>query len=274
MLSYITWTVHPALFSIFGREIRWYSLMFAFGFWIGYKIVERMFKKDGVPENWLDSLFLYVFAGTVIGARLGHCLFYDPGYYLAHPIDILKVWEGGLASHGGAIGIIIAVLIYSRRVTHRNPLWTFDRLVVPVALVGAMIRIGNLMNHEIYGFPTDLPWGFRFITNLPQWEAGAAPIFSVPSHPTQIYESLFYLFTFIVLMYMYWVKKAYLKQGLIFGTFLLGIFGSRIFMEMLKNNQEAFEDAMTLNMGQLLSIPFVILGVYLVVRALRHHSGK
>lgn len=274
MLSYITWTVDPALFSIFGREIRWYSLMFAFGFWIGYKIVERMFKKDGVPENWLDSLFLYVFAGTVIGARLGHCLFYDPGYYLAHPIDILKVWEGGLASHGGAIGIIIAVLIYSRRVTHRNPLWTFDRLVVPVALVGAMIRIGNLMNHEIYGFPTDLPWGFRFITNLGQWEAGAAPIFSVPSHPTQIYESLFYLFTFIVLMYMYWVKKAYLKQGLIFGTFLLGIFGSRIFMEMLKNNQEAFEDAMTLNMGQLLSIPFVILGVYLVVRALRHHATK
>lgn len=270
MLSFITWTVHPAIFSIAGREIRWYSLMFAFGFWIGYKIVERMFKKDQVPESWLDSLFLYVFAGTVIGARLGHCLFYDPGYYLAHPIDIFKVWEGGLASHGGAIGIILAVLIYSRRVTHRNPLWTFDRLVVPVALVGAMIRIGNLMNHEIYGYPTDLPWGFRFITNLGQWEAGAAPIFSLPSHPTQIYESVCYLITFALLMYMYWVKKAYLRQGLIFGTFLIGIFGSRIFMEMLKNNQEAFEENMFLNMGQLLSIPFVLLGIFLIVRAMRH----
>ena len=114
MLSFITWTVDPTLFSIFGREIRWYSLMFALGFWIGYKIVERMFKKDHLPANWLDSLFLYVFAGTVIGARLGHCLFYDPGYYLSNPIEIIKVWEGGLASHGGAIGIIIAVLIYSK----------------------------------------------------------------------------------------------------------------------------------------------------------------
>ena len=267
MLSFITWTVDPTLFSIFGREIRWYSLMFALGFWIGYKIVERMFKKDHVPTNWLDSLFLYVFAGTVIGARLGHCLFYDPGYYLSNPIEIIKVWEGGLASHGGAIGIIIAVLIYSKKVTHRNPLWTFDRLVVPVALVGALIRIGNLMNHEIYGLPTNLPWGFRFIENLHQWKIGAEPIFSAPSHPTQIYEASCYLLTFILLMYMYWKKRAYEKQGLIFGTFLIGIFGTRIIMEVLKNNQEAFEDNLFLNMGQILSIPFVVLGIFLIINA-------
>ena len=143
---------------------------------------------------------------------------------LEHPLEILKVWEGGLASHGGAIGIIIAIWLYSRRVTHRNMLWTFDRLVVPVALVAALIRTGNLMNHEIYGHVTTLPWGFRFIQNLSEWMKGAAPIFTEPSHPTQIYEALCYLLLFGLLLYMYWKRNAEEREGLIFGTFLIGIF--------------------------------------------------
>lgn len=269
IFSYIDWNVHPAIFELFGREIRWYSLMFALGFWIGYKIVERMFTFEKIKLEWLDSLFIYVFAGTVIGARLGHCLFYDPGYYLSHPIEMLKVWEGGLASHGGAIGILFAIIIYSKRVTHKSILWTFDRLLVPVALVGTMIRLGNLMNHEIYGHATELPWAFRFITNLGGWERGAEPIYSLPSHPTQIYEALIYLVTFGLLMTMYWRFQAYKRPGLIFGTFLVGIFGSRFFIEFLKNNQEAFEEAMLLNMGQLLSLPFTIWGALLIYNALR-----
>ena len=269
MLDFITWTVDPAIFSIGSHEIRWYGLLFAVGFLLGYTIEDRIFRHDRVPEGWLDKLFIYVIIATIIGARLGHCLFYGWDYYSANPIEIFKVWEGGLASHGGAIGIIIAILIYSRRVTHLNPLWTFDRLVIPVALVGALIRTGNLMNHEIYGHATTLPWGFRFIENLHSWRMGAEPLFSQPSHPTQIYEALCYLVLFFILMYMFWKRNAGERQGLIFGVFLVGTFLSRFLIEFVKNDQEDFEAGMLLNMGQLLSIPFILAGIYLIYRAMK-----
>ena len=269
MLDFITWTADPAIFSIFSREIRWYGLFFAIGFLIGYQIEDKIFKHDKAPEGWVDKIFIYTIIATVIGARLGHCLFYGWDYYSQHPIEILKIWEGGLASHGGAIGIIIAILIYSKKVTHKNPLWAFDRLVIPTAQVGALIRMGNLMNHEIYGHPTHLPWGFRFIENITAWRQGMEPIFSAPSHPTQIYEALCYFIIFLLLMYMYWKKNAGQRQGLIFGVFLVGVFFSRFCIEFLKNNQEEFEENMILNMGQLLSIPFVIFGIYLIIRALK-----
>ena len=270
MLDFITWTADPAICSIFSREIRWYGLFFAIGFLIGYQIEDKIFKHDKAPEGWVDKIFIYTIIATVIGARLGHCLFYGWDYYSQHPIEILKIWEGGLASHGGAIGIIIAILIYSKKVTHKNPLWAFDRLVIPTALVGALIRMGNLMNHEIYGHPTHLPWGFRFIENITAWRQGMEPIFSAPSHPTQIYEALCYFIIFLLLMYMYWKKNAGQRQGLIFGVFLVGVFFSRFCIEFLKNNQEEFEENMILNMGQLLSIPFVIFGIYLIIRSLKH----
>ena len=270
MLDYITWTVDPAIFTVFSREIRWYGLFFAVGFLIGYQIEDKIFKHDKAPEGWVDKIFIYTIVATVIGARLGHCLFYGWDYYSQHPIEIFKIWEGGLASHGGAIGIIIAMLIYSKKVTHKNPLWAFDRLVIPTALVGALIRMGNLMNHEIYGHPTGLPWGFRFIENLSAWHyQGMEPIYSAPSHPTQIYEALCYLVIFLVLRYRYWKRNAGQRQGLIFGVFLVGVFFSRFCIEFLKNNQEEFEENMILNMGQLLSIPFVIFGIYLIIRALK-----
>lgn len=269
MLDFITWTVSPEVFSIGSRGIRWYGLAFAVGFAIGYMIVARMWKNEKLPQPWIDSLLVYTMLGTVIGARLGHCLFYAPGYYLANPIEILKIWEGGLASHGGVLGIIIAIYFYSKKVSHQSMLWTFDKLVVPTGLVAAMIRLGNLMNHEIYGHPTELPWGFRFIDNLPQWMHGAEPIFTAPSHPTQLYEALCYLLTFVLCMWLYFKKDLWKKEGLIFGIFMICIFTSRFFIEFLKNDQEAFEANMTLNMGQWLSIPFVIAGIYFVGRALR-----
>lgn len=269
LFNFITWTASPVLFSIGPFDIRWYSLMFIIGFWLGFKIEEAMYKKEGIPMAWLDKVFIYVFIGTIVGARLGHVFFYGWDYYSQHIGDIFKVWEGGLASHGGAIGIIIAILILSYGVLKVNPLFIFDRLVVPVALVGALIRMGNLFNHEIYGHATNLPWGFKFIENLHAWQAGAAPIFSAPSHPTQIYEALIYLTVFALLMWMYWKRDAQLRQGLIFGVFLIGIFGTRIFIEFVKNNQEAFENEMVLNMGQILSIPFLIIGIGLIARAYR-----
>lgn len=269
MFNFITWTADPVLFTIGPREIRWYGLMFAIGFWVGLEIVKRVFKNEGEKSEWVDSLFIYTIVGTILGARLGHCLFYGFDYYMANPIEILYIWEGGLASHGGTAGIFLAILIYSKRVTHRNPLWTFDRVVLPVGLVAALIRIGNLFNHEIYGHETSYPWGFRFIENINQWRMGAEPIFTVPSHPTQLYEAACYLITFAIVMTMYWGFKLYRRQGLIFGVFFLGIFGSRFFLEFIKNNQEAFEDGMLINMGQILSIPFVIYALYLIIHALR-----
>lgn len=269
MLSDITWTADPAIFTIGSKEIRWYSLMFIIGFGIGYKIVERMWRRESINPKWIDPLLYYTLIGTVVGARLGHCLFYDPGYYLSHPIEILKVWEGGLASHGGVLGIIVAIYFYSKHVSRQSMLWTFDKLVVPTGLVAALIRIGNLINHEVYGLPTDRPWGFRFIENLHAWRQGAEPIFSAPSHPTQIYEAVCYLLTFVLCMWLYFKKDAWKKEGLIFGIFMICIFTARFFIEFLKNNQEDFEAAMPINMGQCLSIPFIVTGIYFVVRAWR-----
>lgn len=267
MLNFITWTADPAIFSIGSREIRWYGLAFAVGFFIGYMIVARMWKKEKLTPAWIDSLLMYTVLGTMIGARLGHVFFYAPSYYLEHPGEILKIWEGGLASHGGTLGIVIAIYIYSKLVTHRSMLWTFDKLVVPTGLVAAFIRLGNLMNHEIYGHVTDKPWGFRFVDNLHQWKRGAEPVFTAPSHPTQLYEAGCYLLTFALCMWLYFKKDAWKKEGLIFGVFLIGIFASRFFIEFLKNDQEAFEADMLLNMGQLLSIPFVLAGIYFVWQA-------
>lgn len=266
--DFIIWTANPALYDG-AIQIRWYGLFFAIGFIVGYSMMERMYRHEQLNVKWLDSLFIYVVVGMVLGARLGHCLFYEWDFYSQHPIEILKVWKGGLASHGGAIGILIAIWIYSRRVTRRSMLFTLDRLVVPVALVAALIRTGNLMNHEIYGHETSLPWGFRFIENLPEWMAGAAPVFTAPSHPTQLYEALCYLLLFGLLLYLYWRRNAEEREGLIFGIFLIGIFLSRFFIEFIKNDQVAFEASMTFNMGQWLSVPFVIAGVWLMVRAMK-----
>ena len=274
MLIEITWTFDPTMFSIGSKEFRWYMLSFLIGFVIGYKIVEQMWKRENLDMKWLDPLLWYTFLGTLIGARLGHCLFYDPDYYLAHPIEILKAWNGGLASHGGTLGIIIAIYFYSKKVSHKNMLWTFDKLVVPTGLVAALIRIGNILNHEIYGHPTDLPWGFRFITNIHEWQQGAPPIFTVPCHPTAIYEAICYLITFALCMWLYFKKDAWKKEGLIFGIFLICIFTARFFIEFLKNIQEPFEASMPLNMGQILSIPFVLAGLFFVIRAIKINKSN
>ena len=272
MLDFITWTWDPEMISS-PVVVRWYGLMFAIGFLVGYEIVWRIFRHEGAPEKWVGSLFIYVAVATFLGARLGHVFFYAWDYYSQNLGDIFKVWEGGLASHGGAIGIAIAILLYSKNVTKKNPLWTFDRLVVPVPFVGALIRMGNLFNHEIYGGPTDMPWGFSFIENINAWMRGAEPVMTVPCHPTQIYEALSYLLLFALLMLMYWKWNAQHRQGLIFGVFFTVLFSARFLIEYVKNVQEPWEVDMIasigMNMGQLLSVPFIVVGVWLIIRALR-----
>jgi phosphatidylglycerol---prolipoprotein diacylglyceryl transferase len=257
ILGFITWNANPEIFKLGSFSIRWYGLLFASGFLIGYYLGEKMFKWEKVNPKWLDSLFIYLIVATIVGARLGHVIFYGWDYYSKHPFEIIKTWHGGLASHGGAFGILVALIFYSKYVTKRSILWTLDRVVVPTALVAAMIRTGNLMNSEIYGIQTTLPWGFIFE------RVGE----TVPKHPTQIYEALCYLLCFAVLMYMYWKGKAKDKPGMLLGVFFIIVFFSRFLIEFVKEDQEAFEAGMALNMGQLLSIPFVIAGIWLLVRA-------
>lgn len=263
MLDFITWNVNPELFSGF-VTIRWYGLMFAIGFLVGYEIVARMFKHEGAPERWLGILLIYVVVATIVGARLGHVFFYEWDVYRLDPIKILYIWEGGLASHGGTVAIILAVILFSVFVTKKSPLWTFDRLVIAIALVGGLIRLGNLFNSEIFGTATDLPWGFMFVRSR-EWHElyeGQAV------HPTQIYEALCYFALFGLLMWMYWKKNAEARPGLILGVFFIGIFLPRFLIEFIKNDQVAREATMTLNIGQQLSIPFILLGVFLIIYAM------
>lgn len=263
MLAEITWTAHPIIFQLGAFALRWYALMFIIGFFIGIKIMEWVYRRENLDPERVYYLFVACFVGTLVGARLGHCFFYDPAYYLANPIEIFKTWKGGLASHGGTIGVVLCVMYYAKK-DHLSKLWLLDRLSIAVAPVAALIRIGNLFNHEIYGHETSLPWGTRFVQNIHQWEMGAEPVFCNPSHPTQIYEALAYVGVFLMCWYLYKCAEAGKKRGIIFGAFLIGIFASRFFIEYLKNVQEAFEEGMLLNMGQLLSIPFILLGAWLV----------
>ena len=250
ILASINWNVNPEIFRIGSFAIRYYGVLWALSFYLGYLIFDRFVKKEGLPEGFLDSLTIYTAFGTILGARLGHCFFYEPAYYLSHPLDVLKIWQGGLASHGAAVGIITAIFLFSRK---WKVSWTYvmDRLVITVALAGFLIRIGNLMNSEIYGVETSLPWGFVFERN--------GEIF--PKHPTQLYEALTYLLIFVVLFFIYVKSNSKPKTGLIFGIFLSSLFFGRFMIEFLKEPQVEFEKTMSLNMGQLLSIPFILAGI-------------
>ncbi len=251
----IIWDVNPILLQLGERGVRWYGLLFALGFIFGIIIVTRMFQKEGVNKDLVDSLFLFVVVGTVIGARFGHVVFYDLQFYMEHPGEILKIWHGGLASHGGALGIIIALFFWSRKYSKRSLLWIFDRVVVPTALAGMFIRLGNLMNSEIIGKPTEVPWAFTFVSED-----------MIPRHPSQLYEAIAYLGIFVLLFFLYWKTNTGNKPGRLFGIFMSLIFGFRMLIELTKENQVAFEDNMSMNMGQLLSIPLVIMGLYFVFR--------
>ena len=336
--------------------LRYYSLLFAGGFFAGYFVISKIWKRENNPEKWLDSLVTYMVLATVIGARLGHVFFYEWAYYKEHPGKILAVWEGGLASHGAAVAIIIALIIYSRKVTKKSPLWILDRIVIVVALAAMFIRIGNMMNSEIYGMPSNSSIETVFLnparetimgafedritsvdfesTNqtlatdsitypvytmtlgfVPQYKPEAAKDFTeryiraqlnnkkvddrnvliamdaeaavvegtsaptitiqvlgVPRYPTQIFEASAYLIIFLILFYLYWSTSFGQRQGFLFGAFLVMLFGFRFFIEYYKANQVDFEATMNLNMGQWLSIPLVLAGLYFMFTAKRNNS--
>lgn len=265
----ITWNVDPNAFVIPGIDwpVRWYGLSWALAFICSHFIMNRIFKTEGRTEKQLDLLTLYIVIATVVGARLGHCFFYDFKYYSTHLLDVFKVWEGGLASHGGAIGILTGMWLYCRK-TKESWMWLFDRLIVVVPLAGMFIRLGNLMNSEIVGTVSNLPWAFRFmrndedLANLMRYGA------EIPArHPAQLYEALFCVLLFAFFYWFWKNKRQTAGPGFMFGLFCVLLFSFRFSTEFLKENQSAFEDGMALNMGQILSIPFVLIGLVMMIRS-------
>ena len=258
----ITWNVDPIIFKIGPVALRWYSLLFVAGFPLGYWFFDRFYKREGLDTKLLEPLLYALLIGTIVGARLGHCLFYEPSYYLskAHWVEIFIPWRGGLASHGGAIGVMLATWWYVHRYGKKynfDLLWVFDRLAIAVAFAGCFIRLGNLFNSEIYGKVTDLPWGFIFERRGE----------TLPKHPTQIYEALTYLLLgfFLLWNYNHRLEKRY--RGWFLGMFFLICFGMRSIIEFIKEPQVEFEENMTFDMGQWLSVPFIIAGIALLVYA-------
>ena len=256
----VVWNVDPIICRIGPLALRYYSILFVLGFPIGYWLFIKFYKREGVNTDLLEPLLYALLIGTIVGARLGHCLFYQPDYYLtkAHWLEIFQPWKGGLASHGGAIGVLLAVWWYSARYGKKNNfdmMWVLDRLVIAVCFAGCLIRLGNLFNSEIYGNETSLPWGFIF------QRRGEV----VPKHPTQIYEALSYLILGLILLWVYWRKSSKVHRGWLFGAFFIGCFGMRFLIEFIKMPQVEFEVGMKLNMGQLLSIPFIIAGIISVI---------
>lgn len=261
MTSYIIWDIDPTIFA--GVEfLRWYGCCWATGMILGYQVMQRIYKQEGLSQSDLDKLTTYVALGAIIGARLGHILFYDPVYYLNNPIEILPIriaptfeFTGlaGLASHGGVLGALLALYLYSKKYK-KDFLWTLDRLTIAGPLVGGFIRLGNLMNSEIIGTPAEVPWAFVF-TRVDQ----------VPRHPAQLYEALFYFAIALILFLLWKSGKVQNHKGFLFGLGLSLIFAQRFLMEFIKESQVAFEDNLLLNMGQILSLPLIIIGILIMV---------
>lgn len=262
MLCYISWNTSPEIFQLGFYELRWYSLLFATGFVLSYIILKARFTNDQFNEDLLDKLTVYMVVATVVGARLAHCIFYDWDYYSNHILEIFLPFRfqptfeftgfQGLASHGGIFAVVIAVILFSRKYKI-NALWIFDKLAIVGALAGTCIRLGNLMNSEIVGKPTDVPWAFIFVQ-----------VDSLPRHPGQLYEALAYLGIFVLLLNL--DKYNTRQPGFIFGLFFVLLFSCRFIIEYFKADQASFEADMVLNMGQLLSIPFILFGIAMMYR--------
>jgi len=261
-MDYLVWNINPNIIDVFGIQIRWYGALFAASFLLGSQIMEWIYRSENLSIKHIDRLFMFLIVSTIIGARLGHCFFYDPNYYLQNPLKIFAIWEGGLASHGGAIGIFTGLYLYQRK-TQESYLWLLDRLSIPAALAACFIRLGNLFNSEILGIPTSVPWAIIF-----------QRVDSIPRHPAQLYEALSYAAVFIILLLIYRKKRASLKGGLLFSTFLICVFSARFLIEFVKTKQAAYASDVVLSTGQLLSLPFILIGIAMLYMALKRQVSS
>ena len=259
-MEYFEWSVDPILVSFGSLSIHWYGVLFATAILSGFGVMNQIYKNENKSIEQLESLQLYMVIGIVVGARLGHCLFYDPAYYLANPLKILAINEGGLASHGGGVGAILATLYYAKK-NKVSFLYLLDRLAIPTALFAFFVRMGNLMNSEIIGIQTDVPWAIIF-----------SRVDLIPRHPAQLYEALSYLSIFAILLSIYIYKKAKTNEGLLFGLFLSLVFIVRILVEFVKERQAVYADEMLLSTGQMLSVPFLVIGIALIIYSFRKNK--
>jgi prolipoprotein diacylglyceryl transferase len=282
MMLSIHWAVDSQLIDGW-RTPNLYGLLFVSGIVMGYFVIRKMFRAEQVEDKVLDTLVTYMVLATIVGARLGHVLFYGPYWdkiehgqvvetgYFSHPGEIIKIWEGGLASHGAAIAILIALYLFTKKVSNRSYIWILDRIAAPIAIAATFIRLGNLVNHEMVGYVTDVPWAFEFAYFYNEAIGNYDP---TPRHPAQLYEAICYLISFGVLLYLYWKLKKWQQPGFVFGSFLILIFGSRIICEFFKLGQTARDFTYALNTGQMLSIPLVIAGIYLMAKASKKATNE
>ena len=268
-IDYINWNIDPEIINLFGISLRYYGVLFVSGLVLCVYILTWVFKKEDIPLANLDKLTIYGLIGIFVGARLGHCLFYEPSYYLSHPLEMVLpiafppdggikfIGYQGLASHGGVLGLLIALYFYSRK-TKQSMIDIIDLIAVVAGLGFGFIRLGNFMNSEIIGIPTTQPWGVIF-----------ERVDNVPRHPAQLYEAIFYFIIFAIMMILYKKLRYRLKNGFFFGLATVLFVTARFIIEFIKENQVGFEDKMTLNMGQLLSIPFIIAGIGFIIYGLK-----
>jgi prolipoprotein diacylglyceryl transferase len=267
-MLYIVWDVDPTMLTLGSFELRYYGLMWVLALLLGERIMSVFAYREGYSPKIIETGFVWIILGAILGARIGHCLFYEFDYYITKPWAMLtEIRNGGMASHGSAIGMLLGMWITSRKC--KMPyIWWLDRLMIPVAIGGMFVRLGNLLNSEIVGSPTTLPWGFKFMRLRENWGLSADAV--VAQHPTQLYEAICYLITFFVLVWLYFKKDmARRKSGVMFGVGVLGIFLTRFFIELVKLDQEEFEAGMLLNMGQLLSIPFIVMAIWCIWKGSR-----
>ncbi len=264
VLEYINWNVDPEIINVFGISIRYYGLLFVSGLILCIYILGWIYKRENIPFEHLEKLSIYGMIGILAGARLGHCLFYEPSYYLSHPLEMILpvtfspdgikfIGYQGLASHGGVLGLLIALYFYSRKTKH-SMIDTIDLIAVVAGLSFGFIRLGNFMNSEIIGIPTTKPWGVIF-----------ERVNNVPRHPAQLYEAIAYFIIFAIMMILYIKMRDRLKNGFFFGLATVLFFTARFIIEFLKENQVGFEDGMTLNMGQILSLPYIVVGIGFII---------
>lgn len=276
MIAFIDWTISSELIPGY-KTPNLYGLLFVAGLMLGYLVVKRFFKEEKIEDKIMDLLVMIMVGSTIVGARLGHVFFYGPYWdsfdangrllergYFSHPIDILWVQQGGLASHGAAVVILLTLYLFSKKILHKPYLWMLDRIAAPIAIAGCFIRLGNLVNHEIVGDPSNLPWAFSFHN---YYDESLGMIDPTPRHPAQLYEAICYLFSFLLLMFLIKKKDALQREGFVFGWFLILIFGCRFMVEFVKIGQTARDFTWALNTGQLLSLPLVLAGIFILYRS-------
>lgn len=256
-MEYFIWNIDPTLLHLGPLQLRWYGLLFVGSFFIGAMILHWIYKREGKNPAVIENLVIYLMVGTVIGARLAHCLLYEPDYYLANPLDILYVWKGGLASHGGLLGVLIALYLFARK-NNESFMWIVSRIAIPGALAAAFVRFGNFFNSEILGKPTDVPWAIIF-----------ERVDLLPRHPVQLYEAFSYLFIMTVLIIIYKSVSASFATKILPGAFLVMLFVTRFMLEYTKTRQAAYTTELPFTTGQMLSIPYIVIGILWIIWAIK-----